>query len=162
MTEEEKKEVEKAKRLRMEWAGDVAGSSEVLATGDIVKVDSTLGLVLGYAIVCKNNGKEYYDTQGDHITEEAMLEAATDFMQKGRTVKEMHAGKGKGTVVFAWPMTTDVAKAFGMKVKKTGLLVAIKPDDPDILEKFRTGEYTGFSIGGSRVEDEEIEEESDD
>ena len=133
---------------------DMSGTFETEAY--IAKVDEELGLVFGYAIVCKEGGVPYFDVQGDHIPEDAMLKAASDFMQSARTAKEMHVGDAKGTVVFAWPMTQDVAKSLGMMVEKTGLLIAMKPDDPSVLAKFKTGEYTGFSIGGRRVVDEEV------
>lgn len=122
---------------------------------EVLKVDETLGLVMGYAIVCKVDGEDYFDLHNDHIPEDAMVEAAADFMLNSRVAKEMHVGNGQGSVVFAWPMTTDIAKAFGLDVKKTGLLIAMKPD-PAMLKKFQSGELTGFSIGGMRVLDEEV------
>lgn len=131
-------------------------------SSDFVKVDSELGLVFGWAIVCKKDGEEYFDLQGDHIPEDSMLEAATDFMLHCRKAKDMHVrgeeGDLPGSVVFAYPMTTDVAKAFGIKTKTTGLMIAMKPDSPEILEKFASGEYTGFSIGGNRIKDDPIED----
>ena len=33
----------------------------------VVKVDDELGLVFGYAMICAENGKPYYDLQGDNI-----------------------------------------------------------------------------------------------
>lgn len=131
-----------------------------------VKVEETLGLILGYAIVCKVNGENYFDLGElqddgsrirDHITEDAMFKASTDFMLNSRTACVMHARDGsgdivkKGDVVFCWPMTTEIAKSLGITVEKTGLLVAVKPSDPEDLAKARRGEYRGFSIGGSRV-----------
>lgn len=121
---------------------------------EVQKVDEELGLVLGWAIVCSENGEPYFDLQGDHITEEAMFKAAADFMQHSREMTEMHE-EGAGTIVFAFPMTGEVQKAFGIECEKTGLLIAAKPD-PDTLEKFKSGELTGFSIGGVRGEDEEV------
>ena len=44
-------------------------------------------------------------------------------------------------------MTEDITKALGIEVKKTGLIIAIRPD-PQMLEKFKSGELKGFSIGG--------------
>lgn len=129
---------------------------------DICKVDDTLGLVFGWAIVCKQDGDDYFDTQGDHIPENAMLEAATDFMIHSRMAKDMHGGEESvlpGSVVFAFPMTTDVAKAFGYPTEKTGLLIAMKPESKEILGKFQSGEYTGFSIGGRRILDQEVDDE---
>ena len=119
-----------------------------------MKVDETLGLVFGYAIICKENGEPYFDVQNDHIPEDAMLKAASDFMQSGRVAKEMHQGDEIGSVVFAFPLTEDIAKSLGISTPRTGLLIAMKPA-ADVLEKFVSGEYTGFSIGGARVEDED-------
>ncbi len=120
-------------------------------------MDEVLVIVMGFAIVCEEEGEPYFDVQGDHIPEDSMLKAALDFMENSRTVKEMHAGDSKGTVVFAWPMTTDIAKAFGIVTNRTGLMVALRPSDDAMLEKFRDGTYTGFSIGGKRIVDEEVE-----
>jgi hypothetical protein len=127
------------------------------STGDIVKVDESLGLVFGFAIVCKKDGEDYYDVQDDHIPEDAMMKAAADFMENSRVAKEMHVGDQKGGVIFAFPLTTEIAKALGIETEQTGLLIAMKPP-PEVLSKFKSGEYTGFSIGGRRVEDEEVDD----
>ncbi len=132
-------------------------SDRFSTSAEVVKVDEVLGLVMGFAIVCEEEGEPYFDVQGDHIPEDSMLKAALDFMENSRTVKEMHVGASKGTVVFAWPMTTDIAKAFGIVTNRTGLMVALRPSDDAMLEKFRDGTYTGFSIGGKRIVDEEVE-----
>ncbi len=134
-------------------------SDKFYTSVDVVKVDETLGLVMGFAIVCTEEGEPYFDVQGDHIPEDSMLKAALDFMENSRTAKEMHSGDSKGTVVFAWPMTSDVAKAFGITMNRTGLMVALRPSDDAMLKKFRDGTYTGFSIGGKRILDEEVEDD---
>lgn len=132
------------------------------ARSEIVKVDKSLGLVMGFAIICKLDGKPYFDTQGDHITEEAMLKSTADFMQNSRVSTHMHARDEDrepvqdGNVVFAFPLTSDIAKAFGISSRKTGLMIAMKPS-ADVLAKYASGEYTGFSIGGTRVPDAEEE-----
>ncbi len=127
------------------------------ADATFFKVDEDLGLVLGFAIVSKIDGEDYFDVQGDHIPEDSMLEASADFMMNSRVSKEMHAGDIAGSVVFAWPLTTEIAKAFDIETKTTGLMIAVKPDSDESLQKFRDGTFTGFSIGGRRVEDEEVE-----
>lgn len=126
---------------------------------EIVKIDTALGLVMGHAIVCTEGGEPYFDLQGDHIPDETMLKAALDFMENSQVVKEMHSGEQRGTVVFAWPMTAEIAKAFGIETERTGLMIAIRPNDKEMLEKFQLGEYTGFSIGGQRVRDEELDDD---
>jgi len=123
----------------------------------VEKVDDDLGLVLGFAIVCKEDGEDYFDLQGDHIPEASMLKAATDFMKNSRLARDMHQkGDESGQVVFAFPLTTEIAEALGIVTKKTGLIIAMQPD-AEMLAKFKDGTYTGFSIGGQRVEDEEVE-----
>ncbi|QOZ29785.1 hypothetical protein XH93_18135 [Bradyrhizobium sp. CCBAU 51753] len=121
----------------------------------VFKVDDSLGLVFGWAIVCNKAGEAYYDTQGDHIPEDSMLKAAADFMKNSRVAKDMHQGDEIGPVVFAWPMTAEIAKAMGIETETTGLMIAMLPP-ADILAKFKDGSYTGFSIGGDRVHDEEV------
>ena len=116
---------------------------EFRAAGDVFKVDEGLGLVFGWAIVCKEAGTDYFDVQGDHIPEDAMLKAAADFMADHRVAKEMHAGDQVGKYVFAWPMTAEIAKAMGIQTEKTGLMVAAK-FSPGVLAKFN-------SEGGSQV-----------
>jgi hypothetical protein len=76
-------------------------------------------------------------------------------MENSRIAKEMHQGEPKGSVVFAFPLTTDIAKSLGITTERTGLLIAMKPTAA-VLEKFRDGTYTGFSIGGAYGEMEEV------
>jgi len=122
-----------------------------------IKVDDSLGLVFGWAIVSKIDGEEYFDVQGDHIPEDSMLKAATDFMLDSRVAKEMHVGDEIGKIVFAFPVTADIAKAMGLETRQTGLMIAMRPDSDVLLNKFRSGEFTGFSIGGSRLVDEDVD-----
>jgi len=157
-------------RLSGEWMQPVTGNpygKSALMSGfqsfgkaQVLKVHPKLGLVVGYAIVSKINGEDYFDHHGDHIPEDAMLEATVDFMKSSRVSADMHTWKDgqpvqDGEVVFAFPMTTDIAKSLGITVEKTGLIVGIMPSK-DVLAKFESGEYTGFSIGGRRIEDEEV------
>jgi hypothetical protein len=132
------------------------GATLKFSKATVAKVDSKLGLVFGYAMVCKENGEPYFDVQGDHIDESAMLEALADFAENSRVAKEMHAGDERGAVVFSFPMTTDIAAALNIKVEKTGALIAMKPDAA-MLARFESGELSGFSIGGSRITDEDVE-----
>lgn len=121
----------------------------LVAKAEVAKVDETLGLVYGWAIICTEKGEPHYDLQGDHIPEPVMTSAASDFMKHSRVAKEMHTGEQIGTIVHSFTLTTDIAKAMNIQTEKTGWMVAMQPDDPAILEKFRNGELTGFSIGGT-------------
>ena len=125
---------------------------------EVLKVDDELGLVFGFAIVCKQGGEEYFDLQGDHITEEAMLKAVTDFMTNSRAADDMHDEDTHGEVVMSFPLTTDIAKALGIQTEQTGWIVGIRPS-PEVLKLYKSGERRGFSIGGYRGEDEEVDDE---
>lgn len=128
----------------------------------VAKVNEELGLVFGWAIVCKVDGEDYYDLNIDkradgsyervpeHIPEATMLKASTEFMQTSRPGNEMHKGSDKGQFVFAFPMTTEIAKALEIETRTTGLLVAYKPPR-DVLMKFKNGTYKGFSIEGAQL-----------
>lgn len=122
----------------------------------ITKVDDELGLVMGFAIVSTIDGEDYYDSQGDNITEKAMLEAAVDFMKDSREAHDMHNGEKMGEVLFSLPLTSDIAKSLNIETSRTGLIIGMMPSD-DVLAKFKDGTYTGFSIGGKRIEDEDID-----
>lgn len=123
---------------------------------EIVKTDTELGIVFGFAIVSKINGEPYYDTQGDFIPEASMLKATASFMASERIAKDMHQGGPVGQVVFGFPLTTEIAKALDIKTEKTGFIVGMKPASDSLLSKYRNGEYTGFSIGGRRLIDTDI------
>lgn len=131
-------------------------ASEFQACGEVTKVDDELGLVFGWAIVCTEGGKPYFDVQGDHIPEDAMTKAATEFMANLRVAKEMHSGGMRGEIVHSMPLTAEVAAAFGITCAKSGLMIAMRPD-AEMLAKFKSGELRGFSIGGRRGEDEEVD-----
>lgn len=132
----------------------VRKSEDQFIKAEVAKIDEDLGLVFGYAIVSKVDGEPYFDSQGDHIPEDAMLKAATDFMVNSRVAKEMHHGEQVGAVVFAFPLTAEIAKALDIEARKTGLLIAMRPG-PDVLAKYKSGEYQGFSIGGSYLVNED-------
>lgn len=155
------------------------------STTDLLKVDSELGVVFGYAIVCrekddKGEWQDHYDTQGHHIPEDEMLKASVEFAQQGsearaeliakalvqsildadgemddghvaelikRASKDMHEGDDIQEVVQMLPVTEELAKALDWEVKKTGLVIALKPT-ADVLALYKSGERTGFSIGG--------------
>ena len=144
-----------------------------VSTSQILKVDTSHGLVFGFAIVSKLRNdagelEDYYDLNVDHagehagkrvpenITEDAMFKAAVDAASSGVQMagNDMHAGDDTGTYYFMFPLTEDIAKALEIETKRTGLLVAYKPE-PEVLAKFADGTYTGFSMEGARVTFEE-------
>ena len=127
-------------------------------------IDQELGLVFGFAVVCKHNGQPYFDRQlgddgkpfPDHIPEGSMLEASLDFAKNSRAAGDMHESiQEGGSVPFMIPLTSDLRK-FIIENDTTGLLIGMAPN-AEVLAKFKSGDYSGFSIGGMRIEDTEIE-----
>ena len=129
----------------------------------VTKVDREHGVVFGFATVSKEDGKEYWDTQGDYLTESATVRACLRFADSARVGKENHAGEAIGDVPCIFPLTEDIAKANGIQTERHGTLIGFRINDQDVLEKFEQGEYSGFSIGGELLDYEVMDEvEKDD
>jgi hypothetical protein len=122
--------------------------------GRFFKVDDGKGIAYGWAIVCTEKGKQYVDTQGDHIPEDAMAAAAEEFSNNSRVAKDMHTGGQIGDVPFIYPVMKS-SKDLGIDSARTGMLVGFKPSDPELLKLIASGERTGFSIGGTLLESDE-------
>jgi len=126
----------------------------------ILKVSSELGLIFGFAAICKVDGEDFYDSDDEHYPEESMLADSTEFAKSSRVGCLMHerdaAGQPvqSGGVIHTFPLTTEIAAALDISTKRTGLLIAYAPDDPAVLEKARNGDYAGFSIGGAILDAE--------
>lgn len=144
-----------AKGIPHEFFARVVGVREYTHKTEAGDVE-TLGIVFGWAMVCAEDGVDYFDTQDDHIPEASMLKASADFMVHSRVLGDMHRSAEGGSVVFAFPLTADIAAAMSITSKTMGLMIGVKPANPETLEKFKSGEYTGFSIGGRRLVDEEV------
>lgn len=123
----------------------------------VAEADDSLGLVFGWLMVCQKRDedgvlKDYEDVHKNVIDPDGMVEALLDYMLNSRTTRAMHKGQPRGEAAFAFPWTEDIAKAYGIEgFPMTGAMFAAKPD-AESLEKFRSGEYTGFSIGGVHLE----------
>jgi hypothetical protein len=115
-----------------------------------VKAADELGLAFFWAFTStEKNGTAHYDHHGDAVqADDAMVKAAMDFMlDAGGAVDEMHDYEQKSRVVFAMPMTKEIASSFGIQTERTGLMIAIKVSGEQ-LAKLKSGEYTGVSIAG--------------
>jgi cation transport regulator ChaB len=144
---------EKAKELDPDWKATV---TEKNFQAEVLKVDAEHGVVFGWALISKINGVPYFDVQGDNASEAGILKASVEYMEGERVVKEMHQGDQVGKVIFGFPMTEDIAKAMGIKSQFTGLMIGMKPG-AGALAKFKDGTYTGFSMGGRRITDEDVD-----
>ncbi len=55
-----------------------------------------------------------------------------------------------GTVIHSFPVTKEIAESMGIESNISGWMVGVKPTT-EILQKFLSGEYTGFSIEGEGI-----------
>lgn len=124
----------------------------------VIKAEGEQPLVYGWGSISKirdesGNLVDYWDSDNEQFPEDVTEKAWRDFMKNSRHMDVMHDEKPMGRVVYAMPMTEDIAKAFGIvdALDRTGVMVGVEILDEEILGKYRSGEYTGFSIGGSAV-----------
>lgn len=119
----------------------------------MIKIDTMQRLVFGWGQICTKNGVDYFDTDNQNFPEDITLDGWKEFMRKDRRAhKAMHQGVEVGDVVFAFPMLTDIAESLGFEnLAQTGMIVGVYVADDGVLQKFISGDYTGFSIGGSAV-----------
>lgn len=145
-------------------------ASRIIKVNDNLVVDEEHGLVVGWGIVSTVNGQDYYDLNVDqagvhkgkkvpeNITHGAVIKALIGAAEVGVLPgNEMHDGPDTGVFVGLFYMDDDIAKSMGMTTEKTGLMVQYHPT-PDVLEKFKTGEFTGFSMEGLRLDYEEFDD----
>jgi cation transport regulator len=136
------------------YSKDESGNWELKKAENIFKaqcevtgVDGQLGIVFGWGMVTDIDGQPYYDLDDLHINSEVMVKATSQFMEGQRTSNDMHTSRDVGIVVHSFPLSQDIAKAMGVSSRISGWMVGVKPSK-DLLEKFISGEYTGFSIEG--------------
>lgn len=115
---------------------------------EVVKTDASRRLVFGFAVVCKEGGADYRDSDGSHIPESVMLDGALDWARGVKPADAMHDGQEIGTHPFLFPLTTEIAKAFGIQTTRTGLLVG-QQVEAETFKRFESGELRGFSIEAS-------------
>jgi hypothetical protein len=120
------------------------------------KVDLGQRLVFGWGSICQKRNPEtnqlelYTDTDNEQFPEDVTLKGWVDFMKGSRVMDSMHDETPVGEVIFAFPMTEEIAKSFGIldSLNQTGIIVGTYVESDVILQKFHTGEFKGYSIGG--------------
>lgn len=116
---------------------------------EIFKVDDEKRIVWGWASVTTVNGEPVVDLHGDRISTDTMVNAADDFMFNKRNAKAMHQGKDIGFVLHSFPFTKELGEALGMTSDREGWVIAMKILDDNEWRKVKSGEFRGFSIGGT-------------
>jgi hypothetical protein len=108
----------------------------------IAKVDEEKRLVSGVVLE-----PDTVDAQGDIISAEEIEKTAHNFMLKSRTIGKGHKNKADAAPVESHITSQDV-KIGKQSVRKGAWVLTVKLNDDSIWEGVKSGEYTGFSIGG--------------
>ncbi len=117
-------------------------------SADILKLDSERRIAWGWASVSTMQGQPVVDLQGDIIPLAEMEKMADRFMASARTAKAMHAGESIGEVLHSFPVTNELAKAFGMSTDREGWIIGMRINDNETWNAMKRGDFKGFSIGG--------------
>ena len=114
----------------------------------VLKMDDEQRIVYGWAYVSTEDGELLVDTQGDSIEPIEMEKMATDFMATSRNAKVMHKGEVVGQFIHSLPLTKELMKAFDIYSDREGWIVGMRPSTDELWKAYKSGTYTGFSIGG--------------
>lgn len=120
----------------------------------VAKAVDEIGVVFGVGFESTVNGKPYKDLQGHHIPPVEMLKGTTNFMLKSRKADDRHDEIQQGEIVHSLPLTKEIAKALEIQSDREAWFIGMKPS-AEVFELFKSGDRTGFSIGGQAVEVEE-------
>lgn len=123
-------------------------SYEMSKSSDILKIDNERRIAWGWASVATVNGKLVTDLQGDTITPTELGKMADRFMASARTAKAMHEGDSIGEVLHSFPLTNEIAEAFGLNTDREGWIIGMKIHDDATWAAMKSGQFKGFSIGG--------------
>ena len=126
---------------------------EVTKSSSILKVDTARRIVWGWASVSTMKGELVTDLQGDRIAPGEMEKMADRFMRSARAAKAMHDGDDVGEVIHSFPLTAELAKAFGLQTDREGWITGTYIKSDAEWAKVMAGEYKGLSIGarGRRI-----------
>jgi len=109
----------------------------------ILKRDDDKQLVTGVVLE-----PEVEDAHGDVISVEEVEKAAHNFMRESRVIGLQHKEQGPAEVVESF-ITKEEMNIGGEKVVKGAWVMTVKVHDVDIWKAVKSGEFTGFSIGGT-------------
>ncbi len=115
---------------------------------EILKVDRERRIIWGWASVSTMKGEIVTDLQGDRITPVEMEKMADGFMRSTRAAKAMHDGDDVGEVIHSFPLTKELAEAFGIKTDREGWITGTYIKSDEQWQRALKGEYRGLSIGG--------------
>jgi len=128
----------------------------------VQKAEPERQMIFGWASVVAKDGNYIIDKQGDIIPISELENAVLNYMLESRDHGVMHSVKGTGKLVMSFLTTPDFMKAFKLKQEddQIGWIAGYKIEDPALWEAHKRGLLPEFSIGGSSVPFEQIDDGS--
>jgi hypothetical protein len=127
---------------------------DVIWSGEIAKAVEDKQQIFGWASVVEVNGEPVVDLQGDYISHEEMEKAGYEYVMKSRRGGDMHLRDDwqpvqKSEMIESFIVTPEKREAMGLPDNvPSGWWVGFQVQDPDVWQKVKSGERTGFSIHG--------------
>ncbi len=128
---------------------NLVAKAEVKRVVPIVKADNEKQICYGEVL-----NPLTIDSQDDWLTAADIEKAAHDYMMTSRVIGSEHGEPIRASVVesFVAPQDLDfVSPAGPVSVPKGTWLIGVKVADPAEWAKVKSGEYSGFSVGGFGV-----------
>lgn len=125
--------------------------------GEFSKVNSDKQQVFGWASIVEMNGEPVVDLQGDYIAIDEVEKSAYEYVHKSRKGGDMHLRDGdqpihKSDMIESFVVTPEKKKALGLPDETpVGWWVGYQINDPELWQKVKSGERTGFSIHGRGI-----------
>jgi len=140
---DDSKEISKKSIGEVEWRREF----------DIEKTDEDQRLVFGWLSVAKDeNGNSILDLQDDVIDPEDLEKAAITYALESREAGQSHIKTtGIGKMVMSIVTTKEIQKAMGIPkgIVPEGWFIGYKIIDDETWDLVKSGDYKGFSIGGT-------------
>lgn len=131
----------------------------------IVKADDDLRRVFGWAnVAIRPDGEQITDYQEDVIDPEDIENAAYNFVLYYRTGGELHQVPNVATLIESCVFTAEKQQAMGLPdgALPIGWWIGFQVNDDGVWAKVKDGTYSMFSIEGTAVREEIVEDEGDD
>jgi len=130
------------KKFLLTKSADNKDSFELNVDRFVVNKDSEEQIVTGIVY-----SPDEIDLQGDFMSAETIEKMAYDFMENYRNIDKNHDYiAGEGSVCESYIAPTDIVVG-GMEVKKGSWVLSTRVTD-EVWQLVKSGDFTGFSIGG--------------
>lgn len=109
----------------------------------ITKADDEARIVYGVVLEPHTT-----DLQGDVLSIDTIENAAHKYLIEHRTVGDNHSQKARAEVVESYLAPADMELG-GQKISKGSWVMAVHVIDDELWKSVKSGDYSGFSIGGT-------------